>query len=75
MNYKKYLIKKRKLDLLSSLKALDKKLLNEKFRELGIDDIYELRDYILDDFEYCLNASKDNYFTKMYFKKLIEGGR
>lgn len=29
MNYEKYLIKKDKLDLLSSLKALDKKLLTK----------------------------------------------
>ena len=70
MKYEKYLIKKGKLDLLSSLKALDKKLLNEKLKEFGLDDIYELRDFILDDFEFCLNISKDDPFTKMYFERL-----
>lgn len=30
MNYEKYLIKKDKLDLLSSIKALDKKLLTKR---------------------------------------------
>ena len=47
MKYEKYLIKRGKLDLLSSLKALDKKLLNEKLEEFGADDIYELKDIIL----------------------------
>lgn len=32
MNYEKYLVKKGKTDLLSSLKALDKKVLNEKMK-------------------------------------------
>lgn len=71
MKYEKYLIKKGKTDLLSSLKALDKKLLNEKFKEFGVDDIYELKDFILQDFEFCLESSKDDTFTKMYFEGLI----
>ena len=71
MNYERYLIKRGKLDLLSSLEALDKELLNEKFEEFGVNDIYELKDYILDDFEFCLNESKDDEFTKRYFERLI----
>ena len=66
MNYERYLIKRSKLDLLSSLEALDKELLNEKFEEFGVNDIYELKDYILDDFEFCLNEAKDEEFTKRY---------
>ena len=72
MKYEKYLIKKGETDLLSSLKALDKKLLNEKFKEFGVDDIYELKDLILEDFEFCLESSKDDTFTKMYFERLID---
>ena len=71
MKYEKYLIKKDKLDLLSSLKSLDKKLLNEKFKEFGVENIYELRDFILEDFEFCLESSKDEPFTKKYFERLI----
>ena len=71
MNYERYLIKRSKLDLLSSLEALDKELLNEKFEEFGVNDIYELKDYILDDFEFCLNEAKDEEFTKRYFERLI----
>lgn len=64
MKYEKYLIKKDKLDLLSSLESVDKKLLNEKFKEFGVENIYELRDFILEDFEFCLESSKDEPFTK-----------
>ncbi len=71
MNYEKYLIKRGKEDLLSSLRALDKDLLNEKFKEFGVKNIYELKDYILYDFEFCLNESKDDDFTKMYFERLM----
>ncbi len=71
MKYEKYLIKKGKLDLLSSLKALDKKVLDEKMEEYGVNDIFELKDFILDYFEFCLNESKNDNLTKMYFGKLI----
>ena len=40
MNYEKYLIKRGKEDLLSSLRALDKDLLNEKFKEFGVKYLY-----------------------------------
>lgn len=72
MKYEKYLIKKDKLDLLSSLNALNKKILNEKFKEFGVNDIYELRNYIIEDFENCLDISKDDPFTKMYFERLVD---
>ena len=72
MNYEKYLVKKGKLDLLSSLKALDQKLLNEKIKEFDVANINELKDSILDDFEFCLNEAKDDYFTKMYFDLLVK---
>ena len=57
--------------MLSSLKALDKKLLDEKIKEFGVNDIYELKNYILEDFEFCLNECKDDELTKMYFERLI----
>ncbi len=71
MKYEKFLIKKGKNDLLSSLKALDEKLLNEKLKEFGVDDIYELKNYILEDFEFCLDECKDDKFIQMYFERLI----
>ena len=72
MNYKKYLIKKGKLDLLSSLKALDKELLNETLKKYNLNDIYELKDYILDSFKTFLEISKEDIHTKIYFENLIK---
>ena len=72
MNYKKYLIKKEKLDLLSSLKLLDKKIVNEKLKEYGLNNINELKDYIIEEFETCLDMSKEDMFTQLYFIKLLE---
>ncbi len=72
MKYEKYLIKKDKTDLLSSLKALNKKVLNEKLEEFDVKDINELKEYILDSFEFCLDMSKDDIFTRMYFERLTK---
>lgn len=72
MKYEKYLIKKEKLDLLSSLKLLDKKIINKKLKEYELKNINELKDYIIEDFEMCLDMSKDDKFTQMYFIRLLE---
>lgn len=72
MNYKKYLVKKDKLDLLSSLKLLNEKVLNEKMEEFESNNINELKEYILEDFEMCLEMSKDDPFTRMYFMRLLD---
>ena len=72
MKYEKYLVKKEKLDLLSSLKSLDKKIVNEKLKEYGLANISELKDYIIEEFETCLDMSKDDKFTQMYFIRLLE---
>lgn len=68
----RYIIKKGNTDLLSSLKALDKNLLKEKLEETDLDDINELKEYIMDDFEMILDMSKDDIFTRMYFERLLE---
>ena len=39
MKYEKYLVKKNKIDLMSSLKALDEKLLTKKIKEFGVNNI------------------------------------
>lgn len=71
MNYEKYLIKKDKLDLLSSLKLLNEKIIKEELEEKGLDNINELKDSIIEEFEICLNFSKDDVFTRRYFEKLL----
>ena len=70
--YEKYSIKKGKLDLLSSLRLLDKNIINEKLRNYGLKNINELKDYIIERFETCLDMSKDDKFTQMYFIKLLK---
>ncbi len=72
MKYKEYVVEKGKLDLLSSLKALNKKILSEKLEEFGVSDIYELKDFILNLFEHSLNVAKDDEFTNIYFKWLLD---
>lgn len=72
MKYKKYLIKKGKLDLLSSLKSLDKKIVDEKLEEYDLENVAELKDYIIEEFETCLDMSKEDVFTQLYFVGLLE---
>lgn len=70
--YEKYVIKKGKTDLVSSLKALDKKLLKEKLEELDLENVKELADYMIDEFEFLLDVSKEDIFTRMFFQRLLE---
>ena len=72
MKYEKYLIKKNKMDLLSSLELLDKKIINEKLKEYELKTINELKEYIIYDFKMCLDMSKDDKFTRMYFMRLLD---
>ena len=72
MKYKEYLIKKGELDLLSSLQALDKKILNKKLKEFDVKDVYELKEYIIENFRFSLEMSNDDPFTIMYFERLID---
>lgn len=70
--FEKYLVKKGKIDLLSSLKELDKKIINKEMRDYDLDSLSELKEYIIDSFELCLSMSKDDMFTKIYFQRLLE---
>lgn len=72
MKYEKYLVKRGKRDLLSSLKQLDKKIINEKLEEYGLKNINELKDYIIEEFETTLNMFKDDIYTQIYFARLLE---
>ncbi len=57
---------------MSSLQALDKKLLKEKLEEYDVRDINELKDFILEDFEFCLDSSKGDIMTRLYFERLLD---
>lgn len=68
----KYMIKKEKTDMVSSLNMLDKKVLKEKLEEHGVDNVKELAHYIIDSFESLFIETKDDFFTQMYFSRLYE---
>ena len=68
----KYLIKKGKTDLASSLKNIDKKIIKKVLKDKVLDDIDELKEYIVDTFEFCLDNAKDDIFTQKYFQELID---
>ncbi len=72
MDYEKYLVKKGKLDLLSSLNGLNKELLDKALKDSGVDSVEELKEGILEEFEATLDLSKDDMFTRMYFQRLLE---
>lgn len=71
MKFEKYIIKKGKTDLLTSLKALDKKIINKKMKELGINSLEELKDYIITSFDHCLSDTYDDKMTQMFFSRLV----
>jgi len=48
MKYDKYIIKKDKTDLLSSLKELNKDIINESLEDYDLDNIEDLKEYIID---------------------------
>lgn len=70
--YEKYVIEKGKTDLKSSLKKVNEKLINKYLKENGLDDIEEMMEDIIGKFEITLSMCKDDYFTKLFFQRLVE---
>ncbi len=67
----KYLIKKEKTDMLSSLKKVNQKIVKEKMEKYGVNSIEELAKEIIEKFKEILGLSKDDIFTQMFFKRLV----
>lgn len=67
----KYLIKKDKTDMISSLKKVDIKIVNEKIEEYDANSIEELAKFIIEEFKKILSLSKDDIFTRMFFERLV----
>ena len=70
--HEKYLIKKGKTDMISSLKQLNEKVLKESLKNFDADTIEELAESAISEFEFLLDVSKDDIFTRMYFQRLLE---
>ena len=69
---KKYIIKKTKTDMITSLKALNKTVLKEQYNKHGVDNINDLKEAIIDKFKLVLDLSKDDIFTQMFFERLVK---
>lgn len=72
MNYNNYLVKKGKTDLVSSLRAMNKKIINEELEYRNLKNIGELKKDIIKGLEFCLESSKDDLCTIIYFKRILE---
>lgn len=67
----KYLIKKGKTDMLSSLNKLNKKIVKEKMEEYEVNSIEELANEIIEEFKKILASTKEDIFTQMFFQRLV----
>lgn len=53
------------------MERLNKKLLEEKFEEYGVDSVKELAEYIIENFKDLFEMTINDIFTQMFFRKLI----
>ena len=67
----KYLIKKDKTDMLSSLKKVNTKFIDEKMEWYSVNSIEELSEKIVEEFKEILSSTKDDIFTQMFFQRLV----
>ena len=69
----KYLIKKdNKTDMLSSLKKMDKKIINQALKENDLKTIESLSRYTISEFKDLLKQTKTDIFTQMFFQRLVD---
>lgn len=69
----KYLIKKdNKTDMLSSLKKIDKKIINKALKENDLKTIESLSQYTISEFKDLLRQTKTDIFTQMFFQRLVD---
>ena len=69
---KKYLIKKNNTDLISSLNQINKKIIDSYLKEFDLNDINELKKFILESFEGLLEISSDDFLTLNFFERLVQ---
>lgn len=69
---RKYIIKEGKTDLLSSLKRVNEDILKEEFSFYEVNTLDKLAKAIIEDFSYILDSSKDDPFSVLFFRRLLE---
>ena len=57
--------------MISSLKKVDIKIVNEKLEEYDVNSIEALAKFIIEEFKEILSSSKDDVFTQMFFERLV----
>lgn len=72
IDYEKYKVNKGKTDIVSSLKALDKKIIKEKMKQGRFDSIKELASDLLETFEMLLSCCKDDRATHEFMSNLLK---
>jgi len=67
----KYLIRKENTDMLSLLKKVNPKIIDEKMEEYDVNSIEELAKYIIEEFKEMLSFAKGDIFTQIFFQTLV----
>jgi len=66
-----YLVTKDREDLLSSLKGINKKVINKKLMELDLENLQELKKYILEHLKDSIKNIKDRCLLNIHFETLL----
>lgn len=67
-----YFVHKKEEDLLSSLKELKKEIIDEKLRENDLENIQELKKYILENLNNSIKNIKNRWLLNIHFEVLLE---
>ena len=71
MEVNDYLVTKDREDLLSSLKGINKKVINKKLMELDLENLQELKKYILEHLKDSIKNIKDRWLLNIHFETLL----
>ena len=71
MEVNDYLVTKDREDLLSSLKGINKKIINKKLMELDLENLQELKKYILEHLKDSIKNIKDRWLLNIHFETLL----
>jgi hypothetical protein len=71
MEVNDYLVIKDREDLLSSLKGINKKIINKKLMELDLENLQELKKYILEHLKDSIKNIKDRWLLNIHFETLL----
>lgn len=71
MEVNDYLVIKDREDLLSSLKGINKKVINKKLMELDLENLQELKKYILEHLKDSIKNIKDRWLLNIHFETLL----